>query len=129
MTQLTPNFALSELRCRCGCALPPGAQESLRRVALALEELRAEIGVPLQVISGHRCAARNRAIGGARASMHLRAVAVDIQAEGYTGRALRSVAECLIKAGRMPDGGLGVYSDRPRTLHYDQRGMRARWEG
>lgn len=129
MTQLSTHFTLDELRCRCGCALPAGAQETLRSVALALEVLREAIGVPVEVISGHRCEARNRKIGGARASMHLRAVAVDVQAQGFNGRQLRSVMERLIAERRVPDGGLGVYGDRPRTLHYDQRGVRVRWEG
>jgi uncharacterized protein YcbK (DUF882 family) len=128
MTQLTQHFLLSEFACRCGCSLPAGAQENLCRLALAMEDLRAEIKAPLTIVSGYRCVARNRKIGGARNSTHLRAIAVDMQARDFSGRDLRSVVERLIATGRIPDGGVGIYSDRPRTLHYDQRGMRVRWE-
>lgn len=127
MTQLTPHFALSELRCRCGCSAEPALVASLARVAQALEQLRAAIGRPVQVISGHRCPKRNRQVGGSPRSQHMAGTAVDVQVEGMTGVQLRQVVERLIAEGLVPDGGIGTYADRPWTLHYDQRTVRARW--
>jgi uncharacterized protein YcbK (DUF882 family) len=37
----------------------------------ALQALRDAWGKPIRLTSGHRCAARNAAVGGAKASMHL----------------------------------------------------------
>jgi uncharacterized protein YcbK (DUF882 family) len=125
--RLTQHFALSELRCACGCAMQPEILDRLRSLAVSLEIIRAEINRPLMVISGHRCAERNARVGGAPASRHLMGDAVDLQARGMTGADLRRVAESLIAARKIPDGGLGTYADRPLTLHYDQRGVKARW--
>lgn len=125
--QLSPHFTLDELRCSCDCAVPPKILDRLRALAQSLEVIRAEIKRPLLVISGHRCAERNARVGGAPASRHLMGDAVDLQARGMTGADLRRVAESLIAARKIPDGGLGTYADRPLTLHYDQRGVKARW--
>lgn len=127
MTQLTQHFALSELDCRCGCTVPARVLARLRRLAQALEVIRAEVGAPVMVISGYRCRARNAAVGGARASRHIQGDAADIQVEGLTGDELREIAEELISSGRIPDGGLGTYADRRLTFHYDLRPLRARW--
>lgn len=124
---LTQHFALEELDCSCGCPLPRPVLQRLQRLAQALEVLRAELGQPVQVISGYRCPGRNRAVKGARSSRHIEGDAVDIQVAGMTGGALRDILERLIAERRIPDGGLGTYADRPRTCHYDQRTLRARW--
>jgi uncharacterized protein YcbK (DUF882 family) len=107
--------------------MQPEILDRLRSLAVSLEIIRAEINRPLMVISGHRCAERNARVGGAPASRHLMGDAVDLQARGMTGADLRRVAESLIAARKIPDGGLGTYADRPLTLHYDQRGVKARW--
>lgn len=125
--KLTQHFALSELDCSCGCSLPPRILDRLRRLATALEVMRAEIGQPLTVISGYRCASRNRAVGGAPASRHLIGDAADLQAQGLTGAELRAVIERLISQRRVPDGGLGTYASKVLTCHYDLRPTRARW--
>lgn len=125
--QLTTHFSLDELRCSCDCAVPPRILDRLRTLAQSLEIIRAEIQRPLLVISGFRCAERNARVGGAPASRHLMGDAADLQARGMTGAELRRVAESLIAARKITEGGLGTYVDRPLTLHYDQRGVRARW--
>lgn len=127
MTQLTQHFRLAELDCQCGCSMPPRVLARLKRVAYALEIIRAEVGEPIKVISGYRCRARNKAVGGAAASRHIEGDAVDIQVEGRTGAELREIVEQLINAGRIPEGGLGTYADRVLTCHYDLRPMRTRW--
>ena len=126
---LTQHFALSELDCSCGCSLPPRILERLRRVAYALEVIRSEIGQPLAVISGYRCASRNRVVGGAPASRHLLGDAVDLQSQGLTGVELRAVIERLIRDRRIPEGGVGTYASKVLTCHYDLRPTKARWHG
>jgi len=46
---------------------------------LLLEELRAHFGHPVEVLSGYRSPAYNRAVGGARESMHLSFNAIDFR--------------------------------------------------
>lgn len=124
---MTPHFRLEELRCKCGCTVPPKQLERLGVLAAALEVLREELGQPVNVISGYRCPKRNVAVGGAPLSRHLFGDAADLQVDGQTGVTLLEVAERLIAEGRMPEGGLGVYRSKPLTLHYDCRGTKARW--
>jgi uncharacterized protein YcbK (DUF882 family) len=123
----TKNFSLGELRCKCGCKMPASVIVRLERLMAQLEVIRAEVKAPVQVISGYRCEKRNRAVGGAKESRHLWGDAVDLQVEGRTGKELREIVEGLIAFGKIPDGGLGTYESRPRTLHYDMRLTPARW--
>ncbi len=125
--QLTPHFSLDELRCGCRCGVPGIVLERLERMAETLEVMRARLGRPISIISGYRCAARNKRVGGAPNSRHLWGDAVDLQVSGMTGLELRALWEQAISAGDIPDGGLGTYADRPATLHYDQRKVKARW--
>ena len=125
---MTPHFKLSEFTCKCGCRMPASAQVAYERLARALEVLRAELGCPINVISGYRCHARNAAVGGAALSQHVIGAAVDIQVDGHTGETLAAVIEGLIALGKMPDGGIGTYPDRKLTCHYDLRRKPARWQ-
>lgn len=66
-------FPPAETSCKCGCGLD--IRPELRA---ALEALRASVGFPLPVVSGARCPERNRQVGGATSSLHLRGLAADI---------------------------------------------------
>lgn len=97
-------------------------------LAKALEAVRAAVGEPIKVISGYRCEKHNSTIPkAAKFSQHIQANAVDFQVTGWSGKQLRVLLELLIKHGEIPEGGIGIYPDRPATCHYDQRGKRARW--
>lgn len=68
----------------------PDAAQTAALVALcvrALEPIRALLGVPLQVTSGFRSAAVNKAIKGAAKSQHLLGEAADVVPVGYPGGA------------------------------------------
>lgn len=69
---LSDHFAVREVACKhCG-------QAYVRRELLrALEEWRAELGRPIPLISGYRCPDHNRAVGGAKYSMHVQGYAAD----------------------------------------------------
>jgi uncharacterized protein YcbK (DUF882 family) len=124
---VTPNFSWSELACRCGCEAPPKVRDRALELAQQLEVIRAEVRGPVQVISGYRCEARNRKVGGAPNSRHLWGDAADIQVQGWAGRDLRELAELLISRGKLRNGGIGTYARKPLTLHYDLRSIAARW--
>lgn len=125
MTQLTKNFNSKEFDCKDGTPVPANLMSNLFGLAKNLQALRDHLGVPVTVTgSGYRTPKHNKAVGGAKDSQHLYAKAGDINAKGYTPRRLAEEIEKLIKAGKMEQGGLGVY---PNFVHYDNRGTKARW--
>ena len=124
---LTQHFSLFEFLCKCGCVAPPEVMRRIPPLAQALEVLRAEVQAPVQIISGYRCVPHNRKVGGAPNSRHTWGDAVDVQVEGWGGKDLRDLVERLIATKRMPNGGLGTYARKPLTLHFDLRGIAARW--
>ena len=79
---LSPHFWASEFACNCGkCEYSTDPQMNPRLID-ALEELRDEFGKPVTVNSGRRCAAHNKAVGGAPGSQHLLGNAADIRISG-----------------------------------------------
>ena len=63
----------------------------------------------------------------AKLSRHLFFDAADIKIAGKTGLEMKGAFEIFIKLRYIPDGGLGIYPDRPEILHYDQGGAGRRW--
>jgi uncharacterized protein YcbK (DUF882 family) len=88
--RLSPHFKLCEFQCRC-CGTVKLSPELLE----LLEDLRAEGGAPLVITSGFRCAAHNRAVGGADRSAHLEGRAADVFARPSAQLSLRRAAERL----------------------------------
>lgn len=122
--KLTKNFDLEEFHCRDGTKVPAELMPNVRELADNLQALRDEIGEPVHINSAYRHAAYNKKIGGVPSSQHIKAKASDITAKSYTPKQLAAVIERLIKAGRMRQGGIGIY---PGFTHYDVRGTKARW--
>lgn len=73
LPHLSPNFTVGELRSRGN-----GDCWVRRDLLAALESLRAAIGRPIVVRSAYRDPNHNRAVGGARSSMHLHGLAADV---------------------------------------------------
>jgi hypothetical protein len=112
-----PHFSPRELACRCGEHLCHGEYWHDEGFLDALEALRAAIGRPLVVNSGHRCEQWNASVGGARQSMR-RTIAVDLTLTGHDRFALLTAAE------RLGFSGTGL----ARTfIHLDRRAVPTRW--
>jgi uncharacterized protein YcbK (DUF882 family) len=127
MSQITEHFALSEFACPAyGPPTEQGHLDTLARLCAQLEVLRAELGAPINVISGYRSPAYNERIGGATKSQHMNACAADIKVKGVTPREVHTTILRLIEEGKMEEGGLGLYET---FVHFDVRGHRARWYG
>lgn len=124
MTKLTKNFSLEEFSCKDGSVTPPEAVENLTVLAQNLQVLRDHLGKPIHVTSGYRSPAYNKKVGGKPLSQHPKGKAGDIQVEGMTPKQVAAEIEKLIAAGKMRQGGIGIY---PTFTHYDIRGTRARW--
>lgn len=126
---MTPHFKLSEFACRCGCGLHADVKYRypLTRLAEALEVIRgAAGGGPLGIQSGFRCPAHNaKQPGAAPRSLHMQGRAADLRASHVRPTRLAEIIEGLIQAGKVPEGGIGIYDN---FVHYDTRsliGMRA----
>ncbi len=86
MGDLTVNFSMIELACKCGCDLGMLPEHytsaAWTRMLADLEAIRAEVEEAVFINSGIRCERYNRDVGGVKNSAHLRAAA-DIRL-GYT---------------------------------------------
>lgn len=122
--QITKNFNLSEFNCRDGTLVPAELIPNVIELAKNLQVLRDDIGTAIHINSAYRHPAYNKKIGGAPKSTHMKAKAADIRAKGFTPAQLAARIEKLIKAGKMKQGGIGIY---PTFCHYDIRGTKARW--
>lgn len=112
MGDISKHFSRSEFCCRDGC----GRCDPSPRLVEVLERIRAITGRPLIVVSGCRCEARNKAVGGASRSRHLHCDAADIP----PGRATVDQAAAA--------GAVGIGSAGPWAVHVDVRpGGPARW--
>lgn len=88
--------------------------------ARVLEWLRSRLGRPIRVTSWYRDPAYNRAVGGARESLHVTGSAADIQVSGVPPRDVRFALE---EHPLAPQMGIGVY---PSFTHVDLRGTLGR---
>jgi len=123
--QLTKNFNLSEFHCKDGTPVPPMYYNNVKKLAANLQALRDYLGVAVRITgSGYRTPSHNKKVGGAPKSEHLTASAGDINADGFTPKQLAAQIEKLIIAGKMDEGGIGIYKG---FVHYDIRGKKARW--
>ena len=87
---LTEHFMLEELTFsstaqRLGIDNTPSLEmvAILTKTAIALEQVRALLNVPMHVDSGYRCEALNKAVGGVANSAHIEGYAVDFIAPDF----------------------------------------------
>jgi uncharacterized protein YcbK (DUF882 family) len=74
MGDLTEHFSRWEFDCpHCGRGPRPTAA-----LLAVLERVRERRGAPMTIVSGYRCPAHNRAVGGHPQSQHLLANAADV---------------------------------------------------
>lgn len=116
-TYLSKNFYKEEFECKCGC----GSKEINIRLIQKLQELRDylnatkphnadEIGI--YILSGCRCEAHNKSIGGQEVSAHLTGLAADIVVNNSQFR-FKVLAYCFRKFQR-----IGVYT-KEGFIHLD----------
>lgn len=121
--KLTKNFQISEFACNDGTPVPEELISNVQELANNLQVLRDDIGESLTINSGYRSPSWNKKVGGAKSSMHLKAKAGDLVCRSLTPKQLKARIERLIKAGKMKNGGIGLY---PSFVHYDIGPVR-RW--
>ena len=109
-------FKRKEFVCKCGC----GFDTVDYMLAIVLDDLRANFGVPITITSGCRCKKHNKNEGGSKNSQHISGKASDLKVKGVKPR---KVFDYLDK--KYPNKfGLGLYNNR---IHIDVRNKKARW--
>ena len=90
MTRLSDHFSLEELthsdtalRLKLSNLPPTADLVRLTATAQAMEAVRDLLGKPIQVSSGYRGAALNKAVGGAKSSAHCFGYAVDFRCDAF----------------------------------------------
>lgn len=122
--KLTDSFTLDEFACKDGTSVLNEYMENVIELAKNLQVLRDEINIPITILSGYRSPNHNKEVGGKKASKHMLAQAADIVTRVHTPQQLAFIIEKLIKDKKMKQGGIGIY---PSFVHYDVRGIKARW--
>jgi uncharacterized protein YcbK (DUF882 family) len=121
MGNITEHFTREEFLCHCP------RRHDVQPISLTLidglESLRAKLDRPVIVLSGYRCLAHNKEIGGEQHSQHLSGTAADIRVSGIGTKELYELAETT---DPFTEGGVGIYPDEG-FIHVDVRGYRARW--
>lgn len=79
-----------------------------------LNILRSRVGKPVHITSGYRTPTRNKEVGGAKYSYHMRGQAADIRIEGMTAKEIAKELDRIIPVGC----GIIVYDT---WVHIDTR--------
>ena len=128
--QVSKNFNISEMEYYD--KVPANLLDNAKEVLSNLQVLRDACGKSITIMSGYRSPERNEAVGGATKSQHMAGNACDIKVKDMDPKDVAALIEKLIKDGKMKQGGLGIYPRATITegwVHYDTRGVRARWNG
>ena len=122
---MTENFKKSEFDCKCGCEMTEDVLVNITKLANQLQYVRDNVARPIDINSGYRCEAHNKAVGGSENSQHLLGKAADIVIQGLDPVLdTYDYLEELILSGEILQGGLGMYQT---FTHYDIRKIKARW--
>jgi hypothetical protein len=145
------HFSWGELGCSDGAVVPTDLRPGALELVGYLETIREASGGRPMRVKVYRSPRWNDHVGGAEKSQHLLARAADIRIAGIAPQILHATILRLIAKGEIPEGGVGLYlpraalEARPATatrkarparaarvvgwVHYDCRGVRARWNG
>lgn len=122
MELVSDRFKRKEFACKCGC----GQDTVDATLLLLLEGIRSYFGQPVVIVSGNRCEAHNKAVGGSDKSLHLQGRAADFYVDGVSLDSVYKLCKDIVH-----DGGLGYYPRKEKGwIHIDTRtNGPARWEG
>ena len=120
---VSEHFSESELACHhCG----EGVDQINPRLLELLEELRSNIGGPIELSCAYRCPYWNEAVGGVANSQHVQGNAADVLCPDWL-----TLGEFKWYVEQLPFDGIGVYESG--FIHCDVReggvGAGYYWEG
>jgi hypothetical protein len=103
-----------------GLKFAPGVDTGIGdEIASKVKSIQDTFGQQLIITSGYRSPERNKKVGGAKNSAHMRRHAVDIKAGQFNKDDRQKLIQIASQSGV---GGIGVYSN---DLHFDVEGRRA----
>ena len=105
----------SDFACKCGCDKNLIKDE----IVDLCKEIKKQIGMPLTINSGYRCATHNSNVGGTTNSQHLLGNAADITCSNITK--LKEVCKSIWSSNKI--GGLGLYT----TFVHVDKGSHRSW--
>ena len=98
MANDTKKFKVGEFSCKCGC----GTNIIDQRVINMAQTIRDELGVPIRVNSGCRCAKHNKNVGGVPNSKHVLGKAADLSCSLGSAKMFEAVKK-LRDEGKLQD--------------------------
>ena len=116
---VTEHFKINEFACRDGSNVPEKYLSNVFKIAKQLEIIRLSLGQPIVINSAYRTREYNTKVGGAFASQHLTASAVDIVVKGHTPHYVFTMIRSLMRCGAIAGGCIILYKN---FVHYDIRG-------
>ena len=122
--KITENFSLREFDSKDGAGMPDAVRKNVIELAKNLQVIRDECECPLHINSAYRSPRHNKRIGGVSNSKHIFGLASDLVSRNHTPFELYNIIESLIERNKISEGALGLY---PSFVHYDIRGIKARW--
>jgi len=122
--KLTKNFSKHEFDCKDGSDMPSEVLVNVKELANNLQVVRDLVCEVISINSAYRSPSHNKAVGGAKNSLHLQGKAADIVIENYTPSQVYYILKQLIREDKISEGGLSEYKT---FVHYDIRKTRARW--
>lgn len=116
-TKLSTNFTAREFSSK------DGADTILidSDLVTLLQQIRDKFGAAVTINSGYRTDARNKAIGRAENSLHVRGMAADIVVKGVSAKRVAQYAEAI------GANGIGWYETKKYT-HIDTRTTKCFWK-
>lgn len=116
---VTKHFKINEFKCKDGTAVPQKYLNNVFLIAAQLEIIRTHLGMPIVINSAYRTTQYNKKVGGAVASQHLTASAVDITVQGHPPHYVFTIIRSLMRCGAIAGGCIILYKN---FVHYDIRG-------
>lgn len=116
---VSKNFKINEFACKDGTNVPKAYLSNVFKIATQLEIIRTHLGMPIVITSAYRTKEYNKKVGGAVASQHLTASAVDIVVKGHTPHYVFTIIRSLMRCGAIAGGCIILYKN---FVHYDIRG-------
>ena len=127
MGDLTKNLSRHEFTCQCGCGFDSIDFQVVEWIQDAVDYLTESTGrdIWVDITSGNRCRIHNEAIGGSKASYHIKGRAADHKFfYRDNGKQVTPETVAALYEMKHPDCGIGRYHNR---THLDSRGHIARW--
>jgi len=117
MTLIAPFISEKEYRCPCCGSYPPDFFEKrhlYNEIFKTFEGVRNLYGKPIRITSGYRCPKYNKQIGGARFSVHMWGLALDLHCDDINDMEYK--AQLIRRVN--PDVRMGLYYD-DTFIHMD----------